>query len=126
LIQFPDGISEMSAPVPISQKFFGLVELGTDGTVLYSRIESDGGGQSSAPEVTGRNFYSEVASFRNVGEFRECLDCFRRSSQQAASIPFTCQYEDGPVRVKVLLARMQERSAHDVTKSLLVHIRKAL
>jgi hypothetical protein len=126
LIQLPYGISEMSAPAPMSQKFFGLIELGADGTVLYSRIESDGGGHSSAAEVTGRNFFSEVASFLNVGEFRECLDCFRRGSQQAASIPFICQYEDGPVKVKVLLARMQERSAHDVSKSLLVHIRKAL
>lgn len=116
----------MSAPVILSQKFFGLVELGTDGTVLYSRIEGDGDGHYSASDVTGRNFFSEVASFLNVREFRTCLDCFRQSSQQAASIPFTCQYEDGPVRVKVLLARMQERSAHDETKSLLVHIRKAL
>lgn len=116
----------MSAHVPISQKFFGLIELGADGTVLYSRIEGDCGGQYSASDVTGHNFFSEVASFLNVGEFRECLDCFRRGPQQAASIPFTCQYEDGPVRVKVLLARMQDRSAHEVTKSLLVHIRKAL
>lgn len=118
----------MSAPVPISQKFFGLIELGADGMVLYSRIEGEGGGggQYSASDVTGHNFFSEVVSFLNVGEFRECLDCFRRGPQQAASIPFTCQYEDGPVKVKVLLARMQERSAHEVTKSLLVHIRKAL
>lgn len=94
--------------------------------MLYSRIEGDGGGHSSAPEVTGRNFFSEVASFLNVGEFRECLDRFRRGSQPASSIPFTCQYADGPVRVKVLLARMQERSAHDLTQSLLVHIKKAL
>lgn len=116
----------MSPPVPVSQKFFGLIELGADGTVLYSRIEGEGGGYACAPNVTGRNFFSEVASFLNIGEFRECLDCFRQSSQQAASIPFICQYEDGPVRVKILLARMQERSAQDVTKSLLVHIRKAL
>lgn len=116
----------MSTSVPVSEKFFGLIELGADGTVLYSRSEDDDGGRCSAPDVTGRNFFSEVASFLNVGEFRECLDCFRQSSQQATNIPFTCQYEDGPVRVKVLLARMQERSAHDVTKSLLVHIRKAL
>src|SRR5215210_8665715 len=112
----------MSASVIVNQKFFGLVELGADGTVLYSRIERDGDGHHHAANVTGRNFFSEVAPFQNIEEFRKCLDSFSRSSQQANSIPFTCQYEDGPVRVKVLLARVRERSARDVTKSILVHI----
>jgi hypothetical protein len=115
----------MSASVIVEQKFFGLVELGTDGTVLYSRIESDGTRLFPATSITGRNFCGEVVPFRNVGEFQKCLDDFTRSSQQAHSFHFTCQYEDGPVRVKVLLARVRERSADDVTKSVLVHIRKA-
>jgi hypothetical protein len=115
----------MSASGIAEQKFFGLVELGADGTVLYSRIERDGVRQYPATNITGRNFYSEVAPFRNVEEFQECLDGFTRSSQQAHSIFFICQYEDGPVRVKVLLARIRERSADEVTKSILVHIRKA-
>lgn len=115
----------MTASVLINQKFFGLVELSRDGTVLYSRIERDGDRHNPAPSITGRNFFSEVAPFQNVEEFQKCLDGFSRSSQQANSIPFTCQYEDGPVRVKVLFARVHERSQHDVTKSILVHIRKA-
>lgn len=115
----------MSVSVIASQKFFGLLELGADGTVLYSRAESEGGARCPAADIAGRNFFSEVAPFRNVGEFRECLDDFRRGSRQANSIHFTCQYEDGPLKVKVLLARVRERSEHDVTKSLLVHIRKA-
>jgi hypothetical protein len=115
----------MSASVIVSQKFFGLLELGTDGIVLYSRAESEGRVRCSAADIAGRNFFNEVAPFRNVGEFRERLDDFRRSSRQANSIHFTCQYEDGPLRVKVLLARVRERSEHDVTKSVLVHIRKA-
>jgi photoactive yellow protein len=122
-----ERVSEMSASVIIvSEKFFGLLELGADGTVLYSRVESEGGGRHPAADITGRNFFSEVAPFLNVGEFREHLDDFRRSSRQANSIHFNCQYEDGPVLVKVLLARVRERSEHDVTKSVLVHIRKAL
>jgi hypothetical protein len=115
----------MSASGIVEQKFFGLVELGADGTVLYSRIETDGVRPFPATNITGRNFYSEVAPFRNVGEFQERLDSFTRGSQQADSISFICQYGDGPVRVKVLLARIRERSADAVTKSILVHIRKA-
>jgi hypothetical protein len=114
----------MSAFVIVEQKFFGLVELGTDGTVLYSRIESDDR-LFPATNITGRNFYSEVAPFHNVEEFHECLVSFLRSPQQANSFLFDCQYEDGPVQVKVLLARVRERSEENVTKSMLVHIRKA-
>lgn len=114
----------MSAPVIASQKFFGLLELDADGTVLYSRIERGADWQHPAHNITGRNFYSDVAPFRNVEEFHQCLDNFSRGSQPANTIPFTCQYEDGPVLVKVLLARVRERSEHDLNKSILVHIRK--
>ena len=114
----------MSASVSVDQKFFGLVELGADGTVLYSRIESNAQRLFPAASITGRNFYSEVAPFLNVKEFHRRLDGFTRSSQQASSFHFTCEYEDGPLLVKVLLARMRERSEHDLTKSILVHIRR--
>ncbi|HEX8118612.1 MAG TPA: hypothetical protein VF521_15160 [Pyrinomonadaceae bacterium] len=90
------------------------------GTVLYARFEGQG-----APNCAGLNFYTEVASFRNVGEFRDHLESFSRGSQPAQSIHFTCDYEDGPVNVRVLLARVRERSEADVTKSILVHIRRA-
>jgi len=115
----------MSASALASQKFFGLLELDASGLVLYSRLEKDGREDTSAMDITGRNFFSEVAPFKNVEEFQRCLDSFSRGSQQANSIYFTCQYEDGPQDVKVLLARIRERSDHYQTKAILVHIRKA-
>lgn len=115
----------MSASTLANQKFFGLLELDQSGQVLYSRIEKDGKAVGSAVDITGRNFFSEVASFKNVKEFQLCLNDFNQSSQQANSINFTCQYEDGPLKVKVLLARIRERLDHDRTKAILVHIREA-
>lgn len=115
----------MSASIIANQKFFGLLELDASGLVLYSRAEKDGNADASAVDITGHNFFSEVAPFKNVEEFQRCLDSFIKSTQQANSIHFTCQYEDGPQSVKVLLARVRERSEHDRTKSILVHIRKA-
>jgi photoactive yellow protein len=114
----------MSTTIQLDHKFFGLLELDAAGKVLYSRVERDGGAGSVSPDVTGRNFYTEVAPFKNVVEFQRRLDSFSRSSQQADSIHFTCDYEDGPLAVKILLARIRERSERDVTKSILVHIRK--
>jgi CheY-like chemotaxis protein len=108
-----------------TRKLFGLVELDSAGTVLYTRIEPDGATRPGrAPDYTGQNFYTEVAPFRNVTEFRNRLDDFRRGSQPAHTLDFTCDYEDGPLLVRVLLARIRERSQSDVTKSILVHIRR--
>ena len=109
-----------------ARKLFGLVELDAAGTVLYTRFEPDGESRpGGARDYTGLNFYTEVAPFRNLAEFRSLLEGFRRGSQPAHSTEFTCDYEDGPVYVKVLLARIRERSQSDTTKSILVHIRKA-
>ena len=109
-----------------ARKLFGLVELDAAGSVLYTRIESPGAAQPGvAPDYTGLNFYTEVAPFRNVAEFRTLLERFSRGSQAAQSIDFTCDYEDGPLPVRVLLARIRERAEADVTKSILVHIRRA-
>jgi hypothetical protein len=115
----------MSMATQLQQKCFGLFELDSTGKVLYSRMERDGVGAGAfSPELTGRNFYTEVVPFKNVGEFQRRLDSFSRSSQQADSIHFTCDYEDGPLAVKILLARIRERTEQAVTKSILVHIRK--
>lgn len=107
-------------------KLFGLVELDAAGKVLYGRFEPDASPSfGDAPEYTGLNFYTEVATFRNVAEFREQLERFSRGSQPALSFDFICDYEDGPVPARVLLARIRERSQTDETKSVLVHIRRA-
>ena len=107
------------------QKLFGLLELDAAGTVLYSRIETEGGPDGSPSDVRGHNFYSEVAPFLNVEEFHYRLDTFDRGSEHANSFVFNCDYEDGAVPVRVLLARMSSRTNGDLTKSLLVHIKKA-
>lgn len=108
-----------------TQKFFGLFELDAAGTVLYSRIEKDGDADTSLADVTGRNFYSQVASFMNVNEFYQRLEAFRQGERRAEATDFTLLYADGPVRARVLLARVRSRAEHGMTKSILVHIRKA-
>ena len=108
------------------RKLFGLVEIDSAGTVLYTRFEGDGATPLGvAPSYTGLNFYAEVAPFSNVVEFKQHLERFSRGSQPALSMDFICDYEDGPVNVRVLLARIRERSQSDVTRSILVHIRRA-
>jgi len=108
-----------------AHKLYGLIELDHAGTVLYTRFEGDGAAAFSSRDCTGQNFYTEVAPFKNVGEFRQQLDSFSKGSLAAHSMNFTCDYEDGPLPVRILLARIRERSEQDTTKSILVHIRRA-
>jgi len=109
------------------EKLFGLLELDTDGTVLYSRIDNGENVRDlNASGIRGLNFYTEVAPFKNAKEFQECLEDFQLSHQQASTIDFICQYEDGPLKVRVLMARIREYSGPNTTKSILVHFRKAL
>lgn len=116
----PEGGADARPGGRPARNLFGLVEIDSAGTVLYARFEGEG-----ASNCAGLNFYTEVASFRNVGEFRDHLESFSRGSQPAQSLHFTCDYEGGPVNVRVLFARMRERTDAEVTKSVLVHIRRA-
>ena len=117
--------SIVSSVIPSQQKLFGLLELDVAGNVLYSRLEGGDNLDNPATAVAGLNFFSEVAPFINVEKFLHRLDTFNRSSEQAHSFTFNCDYEDGAVPVRVLLALIRERTNDDHTKSLLVHIKKA-
>lgn len=114
----------MSASLLDQQKLFGLFELDPAGTVLYSRIEPDGGARVKAPDVAGHDFFNEVAPFENAEELRLRVRNFTDGDGQADNFHFTCRVEGGSLPVKVLLARVRERSDGKSTKSILLHIRK--
>lgn len=106
------------------EPLLGLFELDAAGTVLYSRAEDDGARACAGRDVAGRNFYEEVAHFFNVEEFRRRVTQFVRGASPADSFRFDCLYDGGPLPVRVLLARIRERASADLTKSVLVHIRR--
>lgn len=114
----------MNASLPDPQKLFGLFELDSQGNVLYSRMEPDGDGRSSAPVGAGRNFFDDVAPFANATELRSRIARFTNSAGPADNFNFTCHLENGTLPVKVLLARISERSDGTHTESILLHIRK--
>ena len=119
----------MNAQISEHSVLLGMFELDSAGTVLYSRPESGGAAATTAaprPDLTGRNLFEEAAHFSNASELRRRVNLFRLSGAQADSFDFTCEYEDGPVPVRVLLARIRERSNYDTTKSVLVHVRRRI
>jgi hypothetical protein len=115
----------MSTTILSQSKLYGLFELDASGTVLYFRAENDEGESEKGVHITGLNFFEDGASFENVEDFRLRITGFMRGQGQADSFIFTCRFGSGSVLVKVLLARISERSNGNHTKSILVHIRQA-
>lgn len=115
----------MNTSLVAEQSFFGLFELDDSGTVLYCRIEVDSRSDGTTTNLTGQNFYKEIAPFDNIEEFRQRIARFARSPAQADNFIFTCRINRGSMPVRVLLARIRERSNVEQTKSILVHIRKS-
>jgi hypothetical protein len=110
----------MSVSQLTGQELSGLFELDSTGKVLYYRMDSGG----EPLDMTGLNFYDEVAPFENVEEFRRCVTEFTGSTKAADSFNFECHYGDSDYAVRVLLARICERVNRNNTKSVLVHIRQ--
>ena len=111
----------MSNPNPMRPQLLGLVELDLAGNVLYAKLEKEEG----RCDLGGLNFFSDVAPFKNVAEFRRRLESFANGLEPVKSFSFICDFDDGVVAVKVLVARIRERTDHNRIKSLLVHIRPA-
>lgn len=112
----------MSASLLIAQEPLGLFELDDAGKILYYRMDSAG----ASPDMTGHNFYSEVAPFDNVEEFRRCVTDFTLGGKAADSFDFDGHYEGCDHPVRVLLARIREHLNRNNTKSVLVHIRRGV
>jgi hypothetical protein len=110
----------VNKPNPTHPQLLGLVELDRAGNVLYAKLERD----QKRRDLNGLNFFSDVAPFNNVEEFRRRLDSFANGHELAQSFNFTCDFDDGSVPVKVLVARISERDNRGQVKSILVHIRQ--
>ncbi len=120
----------MSASMLTAQEVLGLFELDDAGKVLYHRSDSSdtspGTSPGRLPDLTGHNFYDEVARFDNVEEFRRAVTDFTRGEKAADSFEFHCHYDGSNHPVRVLLARIRERVNRHNTKSVLVHIRRGV
>jgi hypothetical protein len=112
----------MSVSRLTAKEMLGLFELDAVGRVLYYRSDSPG----TSLDMTGHNFYDEVAPYENVEEFRQCVTEFTQGEKAADSFDFDCHYNGSDYSVRVLLARICERVNRNSTKSVLVHIRRAL
>lgn len=115
----------MSTSFITTQPPLGLYELDAEGAVLYHRPEPDGRAGVTADDVAGRNFYEEVAAFDNADELRRRVEDFLRRDGRADSFDFTYLSGGEATPVRVLLARVRERSDLGSKKAVLLHLRGA-
>ena len=115
----------MSTSLNTTQTPFGLYELDPEGTILYHRAEPGGQPRGGGAEQVGRNFYDEVAAFDNAGELRRRVEGFLRGGGYAENFDFTCRAGGDALPVRVMLARVRERSDLGSTKAVLLHLRGA-
>jgi photoactive yellow protein len=122
---FPGGsfmnINSLLTPIP-----YGLMELDETGTVIYYRSENKGLFARPESEIVGRNFFTDIAAVMEAKEFQNRIKEFRRSHTPAYSFTFTFTLKHRSLPVRVLLARIHERSTVNGQKSsesLYIHIR---
>lgn len=113
--------NSLLTPIP-----YGLMELDEAGTVIYYKSENRGVFVKPETEIVGRNFFSDIAAIAEAKELQNQIKEFRRSHRPASSFTFTFELKHRRVPVRVLLARIHERStvgSAESVDSVFVHIR---
>lgn len=105
--------------------FYGLFEMDTAGTVRYSKTPAGNYLSNPPNNFVGRNFFDEIAPFKNIEEFRRRFRYFAQGSDSAQKFNFTCQFDEQPVEVKVMLTHISEREYDASSKLIIVDIRRA-
>ena len=103
----------MNGLTPLRPELLGLIELDPIGAVLYARLYGNG----ANAHINGRNFYSEVAPFKNVEELRRLINACENESLSSQSFHFNCAFDDDIVPLRVLCgahSRAVERSIHEI------------
>ena len=109
----------------LQDETLGLFELNDTGTVIYSSVEYANGSLAvDVEDQNGRDFFTEVATFTNVEELRRRLEVFKADLVPARSFDFVCQYEFGPIPVRVLLARLGQQ-IDGQPHSFLIHLKRS-
>jgi len=108
-----------------TNNILGLFELDMTGTVKYSRTSMSNIKADDSTKFIGRNFFDEVAPFKNVDEFRRRFRYFAQGSESAAKFDFTLQFDERPLEVKVLLTQICEREYDSNRKLIIVDIRES-
>ncbi len=114
----------MPESISVDELPFGLVELDGADTVIYYKHDREAGADAQAPELVGRNFFTDVRPVAEAEGFKNLIRGFRQSHAPSRSFGYSFKLGGFVLSVRVLLARIHERSPNGGRDSVLVHIKK--
>ncbi|HEX8851992.1 MAG TPA: hypothetical protein VF754_00815 [Pyrinomonadaceae bacterium] len=103
------------------EPLFGLIELGSDGTILYYHPEDR---EAEHVEFVGRNFFKDIASFPGSQEFETQVSSFLHGGAPASYFDFVFCLGGASVSARILLARTRENVTADGQESVFMHIKR--
>ncbi len=102
---------------------FGLFELDTAGTVLYSKLDRKNIHSNLPSELNGLNFFDEINLFKDTEEFRRRFRYFTSGSKTAEKFTSTFEIEENRVELNIMITRISEREFNGAKKIFIVDIR---
>jgi photoactive yellow protein len=111
----------MQADATYEEMPLGLFEVNSDGTVVYYNREGAGAG---VPDMTGRNFFRDVAPVARSEEFQKLIRGFERGAARSQSFYYRFESGGATLPVRVMLSRVRERLHDSESHSVLILIRK--
>lgn len=101
----------------------GLLEMDYSGTILYYERERDGASGGDAPDLVGRNLFTDVTPVSCSPDFRRLVKGFCDGHAPNASFQCAVRIGDRDLPVRVLLARLHEKSQAGRRDSVIVQIK---
>lgn len=112
--------------MPSEELPLGLVELETDGTVIYYNRDSHDDSNGVVPEMVGRNLFAEVMPAAQGEQLRLLVRHFLDSHAPSQSHRLSLARDGVMTDFRVMLARLRNRAARHGHESVLMHIRETL
>jgi hypothetical protein len=104
---------------------FGLYELSSDGTILYTRPRTDDGLSEPEEGIIGRDFFRDIGLCENIEDLRRHFRRFIMGDQPVDVFTFDCILEREVVRAKILMTRAFEHDHDHAGGIVIMDIRQA-
>ena len=104
---------------------FGLYELASDGTILYSRPRSADTLSDGERQVVGRDFFQDVFPCQNVSDLRRHFKSFILDDRSVDTFLFDGLFEQEIVRAKIFMTRGYENDYDHAGGIVILEIREA-
>ena len=102
-----------------STNVFGLYELSSDGTILYTRPRFGSALTEPAQSIVGRDFFRDIRWSENIDDLRRRFRHFITGDKPIDTFVFDCLNEQEVVRAKVFMTRAYEHD-HDLAGGIVI------